>query len=149
MMFMNRFATVVAVTVLLAALAPCVLGKEKQAVPQETVTIPSSCADVWQPLLHMIDDEYPITFIYDPWYRVSLVKASTGVKVSLMLVGGSYPWATVQLRNDPAAAAGTNSCLADVYSDGRLDPEVASKIVAAHPGATVVTQKPQGSQKQK
>jgi hypothetical protein len=145
MMIMHRFVTVVAVTVLLATLAPCVLGKAKQLVPNETVVIPSSCADVWQPLLHLIDEEYAINFIYDPWFRVSFDRYSTAVRY----LGGTYPWAAVELRNDPSAPAGANSCLADVYGDGRLDPEVATKIVAAHPGATIVPQKPQGSQKQK
>ncbi len=141
----HRFLAVVVASVIWAALGPCVHGKAKQAVPQETVTIPSPCADVWQPLLHLIDDEYAISFIYDPWFRVSFEKYVTSVRY----LGGTYPWATVQLRSDPAAPAGVNSCLADVYGDGRLDPEVATKIVAAHPGATVIPQKPQESGKQK
>jgi hypothetical protein len=140
----HRFMTVVAVCLLMTALGPCVLGKAKQAVPKETVTIPSACANVWQPLLHLIDDEYAISFIYDPWFRVSFFEPSTAVK----LLGGSYPWATVQLRSDLTAPAGANVCLAEIYGDG-LDPEAATKIVAAFPGASIVPQKPQASGKQK
>jgi hypothetical protein len=140
-MRLTRFVTVV--TLFVAALAPCVLGKARQAVPQETVMIPSSCADVWQPLLHLIDEEYAINFIYAPWFRVAFGKCNTAVRY----LGGSYPWAVVELRSDPAAADGANSCLADIHGDGRLDPEVVTKIVAAHPGATIVPQKPQGNGK--
>jgi len=95
-MFMNRFVTAVAVTVFLAALAPCLLSKPKQAVPREMVMITSPCANVWQPILKLIDGEYPITFIYDPWYRVTFVKASNSTKAVQSVFGGALPPATVQ-----------------------------------------------------
>jgi hypothetical protein len=143
----HRFVAVVAVPLFLAALAPGVRAKPKQAVPRETVTIASSCADVWQPLLELIDGEYPITFIYDPWHRVTFLKASTANKVAQALLGGSLPGATVQLRSDPTTPAGANFCLAEIYSDESLGPEVAKKFVAALPGAAIVPHKPQGGGK--
>jgi hypothetical protein len=144
-MHLNKIVTVVAVTVFLA---PCVLSKQKQAVPREEVTITSSCANVWQPILKLIDAEYPIYFIYDPWHRVSFVKASGGAKAAQAIFGGSLPSATVQLRSDPAASDDANTCVAEIYSDETLAPEVA-KLIAALPGATIVPPKTGADGKQK
>ena len=141
-----RKVTIFAVGVL--AFAPNVLAKPKQAVPRETVTLTSPCANVWQPILNLIDAEYPIYFIYDPWYRVSFVKASGGAKAAQAIFGGSLPPATVHLRSDPTAPDGAEFCVAEIYSDESLAPEVA-KLIAALPGATFVPQKPQGNGKQK
>jgi hypothetical protein len=141
----HNLAVAVGGTLFMVALTPCALAKPKQAVPRETVLITSPCANIWQPLLHLIDEEYAINFIYDPWFRVSFAKPSTAVNV----FGGSYPWAAVQLRSEPASNSGAILCIAEIYGDGRLDPEVTSKIVAALPGASVVPPKPQGSGKQK
>ena len=110
--------------------------------------ISSPCANIWQPILKLIDDEYPIAFIYDPWYRVTFVKASSSTKAIQLMWGGSLPPATVQLRSDPTAPAGADFCLAEIYSDESLAPEVA-KLIAAVPGATIAPHKPQGSGKQK
>jgi hypothetical protein len=141
-----RFVTVVAITLFLVA--PGVFSKPKQAVPRETVMISSPCANVWQPILKMIDDEYPIAFIYDPWYRVTFVKATNSTKAIQMMWGGSLPPATVQLRSDPTAPAGADFCLAEIYSDETLAPEVA-KLISTLPGATIAPHKPLGGGKQK
>jgi hypothetical protein len=141
-----RIVTVAAVTLFIVA--PRVLAKPKQAAPRETVMISSPCADIWQPILKLIDDEYPIAFIYDPWYRVTFVKATNSTKAIQMMWGGSLPPATVRLRSDPTAPAGADFCLAEIYSDESLAPEVA-KLISALPGATMAPHKPQGGGKQK
>jgi hypothetical protein len=120
-MRMNKFVAVIAVTVFQA---PRVFSKQKQAVPREEVTITSSCANVWQPILKLIDAEYPIYFICDPWYRVSFANASGAAKVAQSILGGSLPPATVQLRGDPTAHDGADFCVAEIYSDESLAPEV-------------------------
>jgi hypothetical protein len=139
-------ATIFAVGVL--TFAPYVLAKPKRAVPRETVMLTSPCANIWQPILKLIDGEYPITFIYDPWYRVTFLKASGSTKAVQSVFGGSLPPATIQLRSDPAAPTGTDFCLAETFSDESLAPEVA-RLIAALPGATIVPQKPQRDGKQK
>ena len=140
------FVAVFAVSLFLAA--PCVLSKQKQAVPRETVTITSPCGNIWQPILKLIDDEYAIIFIYDPWYRVTFLKSSTATRAVQSVFGGSLPPATVQLKNDPAAPDGAEFCIAEIYSYEFLAPEVA-KFIAALPGAAIVPHKPGTSGKQK
>jgi hypothetical protein len=132
----------------LAFIAPGALAKPRRAVPGETVMITSPCANIWQLVLKLIDDEYPITFIYDPWYRVSFVKASTSAKAVQSVFGGSLPPATVRLRSDPAAPDGAEFCLAEIYSDESLAPEVA-KLLSSLPGATIAPHKPPEGGKQK
>jgi hypothetical protein len=142
---MNKFVAVVAIT---AFVSPCMFSKEKQAGPREKVTITSSCANVWQPILKLIDTEYPIIFIYDPWFRVTLVKANGGTKAAQAIFGGSLPPATVQLRRDTTAPDGEDFCVAEIYSDESLAPEVA-KLIAALPGTAIVPHKTETDGKQK
>jgi hypothetical protein len=98
--------------------------------------------------LKLIDAEYPIYFIYDPWYRVSFVKASGGAKAAQAIFGGSLPPATVHLRSDPVSPDGADLCVAEIYSDESLAPEVA-KLIAGFAGAAIVPHKTGAGGKQK